>query len=153
MLELSATFTGVTLHFFRVRCGANWALKSLMFSYFLWNPIPPHVRESGSLNPGNFAFGIRNPRCFAGGIYNPGYFACGIWNPGYFAFLIRNRRYLLVESGIRDILLVESGTWDILLVVSGIRDILLVESRFLAPVVQTLDSAIHRINNYPADKY
>ena len=22
-----------------------------------------------------------------------------------------------------------------------------------APVVQTLDSAIHRINNYPADKY
>lgn len=78
MLELSATFTGVTLHFFRVRCGANWALKSLMFSYFLWNPIPPHVREPGSLNPGNFAFGIRNPRCFAGGIYNPGYFACGI---------------------------------------------------------------------------
>ena len=78
-----------------------------------------------------------------------------LWNldPGYFAFGIRNRRYLLVESGIRDILLVESGTWDILLVESGIRDILLVESRFLAPVVQTLDSAIHRINNYPADKY
>ena len=24
---------------------------------------------------------------------------------------------------------------------------------FLAPVVQTLDSAIHRINYYPADKY
>ena len=23
----------------------------------------------------------------------------------------------------------------------------------LAPVVQTLDSAIHRINHYPADKY
>ena len=23
----------------------------------------------------------------------------------------------------------------------------------LAPVVQTLDSAIHRINNYPVDKY
>ena len=26
-------------------------------------------------------------------------------------------------------------------------------SIFLAPVVQTLDSAIHRINHYPADKY
>ena len=25
--------------------------------------------------------------------------------------------------------------------------------RFQAPVVQTLDSAIHRINHYPADKY
>ena len=25
--------------------------------------------------------------------------------------------------------------------------------RGLAPVVQTLDSAIHRINHYPADKY
>ena len=25
--------------------------------------------------------------------------------------------------------------------------------RRLAPVVQTLDSAIHRINHYPADKY
>ena len=26
-------------------------------------------------------------------------------------------------------------------------------SILLAPVVQTLDSAIHRINHYPADKY
>ena len=26
-------------------------------------------------------------------------------------------------------------------------------NRFLAPVVQTLDSGIHRINHYPADKY
>lgn len=41
---------------------------SVMFSYFLWNPIPPHGRESGFLNPGNFAFGIGNL----------GYFACGI---------------------------------------------------------------------------
>ena len=27
------------------------------------------------------------------------------------------------------------------------------ENTNLAPVVQTLDSAIHRINHYPADKY
>ena len=27
------------------------------------------------------------------------------------------------------------------------------QSFYQAPVVQTLDSAIHRINHYPADKY
>ena len=26
-------------------------------------------------------------------------------------------------------------------------------SKFLAPVVQTMDSAVHRINHYPADKH
>ena len=30
---------------------------------------------------------------------------------------------------------------------------LLLLTTYLAPVVQTLDSAIHRINHYPADKY
>ena len=34
-----------------------------------------------------------------------------------------------------------------------VRKTLLKEIEFLARVVQTLDSAIHRINHYPADKY
>ena len=29
----------------------------------------------------------------------------------------------------------------------------MVKAKFLAPVVQTLDNTIHRINHYPADKH
>ena len=32
-------------------------------------------------------------------------------------------------------------------------DLARAKSEALAPVVQTLDSALHRINHYPADKY
>ena len=67
--------------FFRVRCGANWALKSLMFSYFLQNPISPHVRESGFLNPESGIFCLWNldsrAQLFEGQlVFNPSFFSC-----------------------------------------------------------------------------
>lgn len=53
---------------FEVRCQLGIEITNVQLLFILLLYIPPHVRESGFLNPGNFAFGIRNL----------GYFACGI---------------------------------------------------------------------------
>ena len=41
------------------------------------------------------------------------------------------------------------NTYELLALVIQLLDRVILQ----APVVQTLDSAIHRINHYPADKY
>ena len=45
------------------------------------------------------------------------------------------------------------ATNSLILFISNLTWLFFLTFRHQAPVVQTLDSAIHRINHYPADKY